>query len=1189
MAQLMTEPIVIHEGSQPRRFVLTCEELQCHPQDGGPAHAVIIADQKTAVATVDYLADLSRTSGDDFDLVMYEQGGKNRRVLRRKLVVKLAPGGVLPVTPEMKAVVTQPEYAPGFHVVKFPDAGDSLKYLPVFRKSAAVISAEPVMARKRFKRAAPNDPRYAWSSENQSYQWHLKNTGQNDGVAGIDANVESVWDTYTGMGVTIGIVDDGLEVAHPDLSPNTLTDIDYNWNDGSADDPTPTVAFDDHGTACAGVSAGKGNNTIGITGAAPNANLVGLRLIAGDVSDRQEAEAMSWESGLIQIKNNSWGPQDSLVELEDAGELVKAAFKTTCETGRGGRGTIHLWAAGNGGSTDNVNYDGYANSIYTIAIGAVTDTGVRSDYSEPGAAKVVSAPSDGGGQGITTTTLTSGGGYQDDFGGTSSATPLAAGVCALMLEANLNLGWRDVQEILIASARKINPTDPDWVTNGGGYHFNHDFGAGLIDAEAAVAMASGWQRLPEQESVQLVNDNLSLSIPDADEVGVTTTFDLTGQPLLRVEHVTVTVNLMHEYRGDIAISLISPDGTESRLTEAHMEDEEDYTNWKLMSVFHWGENSAGLWRVKVRDAQEDDEGVLNSVELELFGTSVPPPTEAPVFTSPAMVSGNLESFFELSLKAENQPTSFSAGVLPAGLEFDPAARRIFGTPTEMGDFTIEVTATNEIGTTLQTLSLVINDRIPTPPVIISDLKEQVLLGQPLIYQLIATNEPTELAASSLPDGVSFDSATGQFSGSPGPVGIYEIDLEARNADGVVSATLCLEVIDPAANPLNQALDNLVLAFESLGTNAWFSQSEMATAGGAALQSAAIADNEASTITGKVIGPGVLFFRWKVSSEENFDELLFLLDGGEEFSISGEVDWEERGIEIPAGEHDLTWRYQKDFSESDGDDAAWLDRVSFVSGLQRPSLGEALDYRGLDWENESEWFGQIVVTSDGEDAVASGSVLESDEFILRTFVDNGPGVLTFFYRTGTEEFLDEMLFVTDFDSIRLRVNEGRPWTKATFRIEEQFQTLEWKYLKGVGNPLGERRIWLDQVTWRPDSFRDVDLWFAQNLARTETYDGDADGDDRENLLEYALGSDPQVADSLNEPLATRVGDQDFFTFVADTSKVDLIYQPKYSVDLDTWLPLGTEVIESNGFLETRRATLPKSDGVRFFRLEIGIRE
>ena len=110
---------------------------------------------------------------------------------------------------------------------------------------------------------------------------------------------------------------------------------------------------------------------------------------------------------------------------------------------------------------DNCNYDGYASSPYTIAVGAIDNYGRHSFYSEPCAALLVVAPSDGGSAGVSTTDAVIQGSSEctSEFGGTSSAAPLVAGVVALMLEANARLSWRDVQLILARSAVTINADD----------------------------------------------------------------------------------------------------------------------------------------------------------------------------------------------------------------------------------------------------------------------------------------------------------------------------------------------------------------------------------------------------------------------------------------------------------------------------------------------------------------------------------------------------------------------------------------------------------------------------------------------------------------------------------------------------------------------------------------------------------
>ena len=436
------------------------------------------------------------------------------------------------------------------------------------------------------------------------------NSGQNGGTAGVDINISNVWNTYQGSNIVIGIIDDGLDLDHEDLVANLNTNIDWDFN---YNDAVPQAeSGDTHGTPCAGVAAGRGNNGLGISGAAPRASLVGLRLISLAASDSQEAGALSHSNSLIHIKSNSWGPSDDGKTLAGPGTLAAAALKSGAESG-----TLFFWAGGNGfAEGDNANYDGYANSIYTIAIAAVSDQGLSSDYSELGACLIVAAPSSSNGrQGITTTSAN--GNYESNFGGTSSATPLAAGVGALMLEANPNLGWRDVQEILMTSSRKNDASDSEWISNAAGFHFNHKYGAGLIDAEAAIDLSTTWTNLGVYKNISYSLTNLNQSIPDNNITGITNTFYITQN--FRVEYVTLTTEITHTYRSDIEIWLTSPSGTQSQLAWRN-DDSVDNLNWTFSTVRNWGETSSGDWVVTILDNYAGDTGTINALTLALYGS-----------------------------------------------------------------------------------------------------------------------------------------------------------------------------------------------------------------------------------------------------------------------------------------------------------------------------------------------------------------------------------------------------------------------------------------------------------------------------------------------------------------------------------------------------------------------------------------
>jgi subtilisin-like proprotein convertase family protein len=599
-------------------------------------HVERIASLANAEAVRQHAAARQRATGNEYELVLYEVGQPRneftRRLLTKLVAVRLAPGSDHQALAASVGARSRGEtsYAPGWFLFETGETGGTLALEAALRGRPGVLSVEPQLARQAQKKLIPNDTYF-------TQQWHLLNTGQNGGTAGVDINVTNVWNTYKGEGVKLAIVDDGLQWTHPDLTNHYNAALSWDFNDNDAN-PLPNPANgDDHGTACAGVAAAHGSNSVGVCGAAFNATLVGLRLIALPNTDADEAAAIAHSNAVIHVKSNSWGMPDGAQVVDGPGPLAIAALAQGAAQGRNGKGVIYLFAGGNGrASGEDVNYDGYPNSIYVTAIGAITDTNTQASYSEPGACLIVCAPSGGGRQDITTTDLLGNDGYNapgatgeladrdytKTFSGTSSACPLAAGVCALILQANPNLGWRDMQEILIRSATKNAASDTDWTTNSAGFHFNHKYGAGLINAKAAVTLATNnWQNLSPQVHISSAQTNLSVAIPDNNSNGVTRTFNMTLFPALRVEHVTVTVNILHPYRGDLAITLTSPNGMASRLAERHTDGNDNYASWTFSSVRHWGESSSGNWTVKIADLAALDTGTVTSVRLDIYGTT----------------------------------------------------------------------------------------------------------------------------------------------------------------------------------------------------------------------------------------------------------------------------------------------------------------------------------------------------------------------------------------------------------------------------------------------------------------------------------------------------------------------------------------------------------------------------------------
>jgi subtilisin-like proprotein convertase family protein len=193
-------------------------------------------------------------------------------------------------------------------------------------------------------------------------------------------------------------------------------------------------------------------------------------------------------------------------------------------------------------------------------------------------------------------------------------------VVALILSKNPYLGWRDVQHILAQTAQKNDPTDPGWFDNGAGMHFNHSYGFGRVDAEAAVNLAGTWFNVPVNATPLTNNESVITAIPDNNATGISRTLSISAPTGFIVEHVEVVVNVTHTYRGDLQFELTAPSGTVSTLaTPRPFDSTDNLNNWMFTSVAHMGEAPAGNWTLKVADLASLDIGQLNSWSITIHG------------------------------------------------------------------------------------------------------------------------------------------------------------------------------------------------------------------------------------------------------------------------------------------------------------------------------------------------------------------------------------------------------------------------------------------------------------------------------------------------------------------------------------------------------------------------------------------
>ncbi|WP_426399726.1 S8 family serine peptidase [Ralstonia sp. R-29] len=514
-----------------------------------------------------------------------------------------------------------------------------------------------------------------------------------------DINVEEAHTAgIKGQGVNVLVLDDGIDVHNEDLYANANSDMTYNFDDNSKD-PTPADVpanvRDAHGTNVAGIIAAAQNGK-GVMGIAPRATLGGARYLGAANPDTTAAYGGAAWSKNGHIINASYGSNPLAPPEYDTAASPLAAVRAFPSL-RNGRGLVMLKASGNeyvnfvengvvtrtcptiGGQSGLISCENPANDTEAlepgvIVVGAANALGVKASYSNAGAVNWITGLGGEGGDGgkygetgsgpkVFSTDLTgcargySRAGTDDTYdfavpgtdtnakdnakcdyssmNGTSAATPTLSGVVALMLSANPNLTWRDVREILRATAKQIDRNygsrdnrnakvdlvsgtltadtsgalvdgattarlDYGWQTNGAGYAYSTWYGFGLVDASAAVKMAKAYTAY---KAAALTVPNFTQAFASVSQLNYGSVqklgqFNVTGTDKVDALQLRVTGSVCI---GSVGFFVKSPSGTVSALSLPYngyyVNGVSSAQNYGLGSYAFYGESAAGTWEV----------------------------------------------------------------------------------------------------------------------------------------------------------------------------------------------------------------------------------------------------------------------------------------------------------------------------------------------------------------------------------------------------------------------------------------------------------------------------------------------------------------------------------------------------------------------------------------------------------------
>ncbi|AXG74282.1 hypothetical protein DVK85_08560 [Flavobacterium arcticum] len=307
--------------------------------------------------------------------------------------------------------------------------------------------------------------------------WGLNNSSN----PSIDINACQAWTITEGSGINVAILDQGIHKTHNDLAAN-IHSSSFDCNSGSS----PSVfAGASHGTHVGGTVAAVKDNNLQVVGVAPQSKLMSvshtLSLTPNISAELASGINWAWQNG-ADVINNSWGDQGGAYYSQLQSAALENAITNAMSLGRGGNGTLVVFAAGNYGTSGAVmDYPGTFHPDI-VTVGSITSTGSRSSFSGYGSGLDVVAP----GSGILSTTPYNNTGSMN---GTSMAAPHVTGTIALILSVNSCLTGAEVRDILESTSQKVGGYSYNTTAGRPNGTWNNQMGYGLIDAHAAVVAA----------------------------------------------------------------------------------------------------------------------------------------------------------------------------------------------------------------------------------------------------------------------------------------------------------------------------------------------------------------------------------------------------------------------------------------------------------------------------------------------------------------------------------------------------------------------------------------------------------------------------------------------------------------------------------------------------------------------------